>query len=170
MSSRERAKSVRVRLEPKWTRPLLWWWGYIFRGRRGDKIKILWYSGDGLALFYKRLSTGLFTWPQVKDGTVQLSSARLSMLLEGIGVLRNSVQDGCEEPAQPHTDDFCDFLEPNFHSRLGYDQADALHARTNSRYPSRLSDCQFGGPSPFARTLRLPLNIIELIVKDVSVD
>lgn len=57
---------------------------YIFRGRRGDKIKILWYSGDGLALFYKRLSTGLFTWPQVKDGTVQLSSAQLSMLLEGI--------------------------------------------------------------------------------------
>ena len=57
---------------------------YIFRGRRGDKIKILLYSGDGLALFYKRLSTGLFTWPQVKDGTVQLSSAQLSMLLEGI--------------------------------------------------------------------------------------
>ena len=54
------------------------------RGRRGDKIKILWYSGDGLALFYKRLSTGIFTWPQVKDGTVQLSSAQLSMLLEGI--------------------------------------------------------------------------------------
>ena len=52
--------------------------------RRGDKIKILWYSGDGLALFYKRLSTGIFTWPQVKDGTVQLSSAQLSMLLEGI--------------------------------------------------------------------------------------
>jgi hypothetical protein len=45
-----------------------------------------------------------------------------------------------------------------------------LSPRTNPRYPSRLSDCQFGGPSPFARTLRLPLNIIELIVKDVSVD
>jgi transposase len=57
---------------------------YIFRGRRGDKIKILWYSGDGLVLYYKRLSTGIFTWPQVKDGTVLLSSAQLSMLLEGI--------------------------------------------------------------------------------------
>lgn len=57
---------------------------YIFRGRRGDKIKILWYSGDGLSLFYKRLSTGVFTWPQVKDGTVSLSLAQLSMLLEGI--------------------------------------------------------------------------------------
>jgi transposase len=57
---------------------------YIFRGRRGDKIKILWYSGDGLVLYYKRLSTGIFTWPQVKDGTVLLSGAQLSMLLEGI--------------------------------------------------------------------------------------
>jgi transposase len=57
---------------------------YIFRGRRGDRIKILWYSGDGLVLYYKRLSSGIFTWPQVKDGTVSLSSAQLSMLLEGI--------------------------------------------------------------------------------------
>ena len=58
---------------------------YIFRGRRGDKIKILWYSGDGLVLYYKRLSTGMFTWPQVKDGTVSLSAAQIvSMLLEGI--------------------------------------------------------------------------------------
>ena len=57
---------------------------YIFRGRRGDKIKVLWYTGDGLALFYKRLSDGKFTWPQAKDGTVALSAAQLSMLLEGI--------------------------------------------------------------------------------------
>lgn len=57
---------------------------YIFRGRGGDKIKILWYCGDGLALFYKRLSHGVFIWPQVKEGTVSLSSAQLSMLLEGI--------------------------------------------------------------------------------------
>jgi transposase len=57
---------------------------YIFRGRRGDKIKVLWYSGDGLVLYYKRLSSGIFTWPQVKEGTVSLSSAQLSMLLEGI--------------------------------------------------------------------------------------
>jgi len=57
---------------------------YLFRGRRGDKIKVLWYSGDGLSLFYKRLSDGTFTWPQVKDGTVSLSGAQLSMLLEGI--------------------------------------------------------------------------------------
>lgn len=57
---------------------------YIFRGKRGDKIKVLWYTGDGLALFYKRLSDGKFVWPQVKDGTVAMSAAQLSMLLEGI--------------------------------------------------------------------------------------
>ena len=57
---------------------------YIFRGRRGDKIKVLWYTGAGLALFYTRLSDGTFVWPQAKNGTVALSAAQLSMLLEGI--------------------------------------------------------------------------------------
>jgi transposase len=58
---------------------------YIFRGKRGDKIKVLWYSQDGLCLFYKRLSDhGKFVWPAAKDGTISLSAAQLSMLLEGI--------------------------------------------------------------------------------------
>ena len=57
---------------------------YIFRGRRGDKIKVLWYSQDGLCLFYKRLSDGRFVWPQVTEGTVAMSAAQLAMLLEGI--------------------------------------------------------------------------------------
>ena len=57
---------------------------YIFRGKRGDRIKVLWYSQDGLCLFYKRLSAGKFVWPQAVSGTVSLSAAQLSMLLEGI--------------------------------------------------------------------------------------
>lgn len=57
---------------------------YIFRGKRGDRIKVLWYSQDGLCLFYKRLSIGKFIWPQAASGTVSLSAAQLSMLLEGI--------------------------------------------------------------------------------------
>jgi transposase len=57
---------------------------YVFRGRRGDKVKILWYSGDGVCLYYKRLSDGKFIWPQVQDGTISLSAAQLAMLLEGI--------------------------------------------------------------------------------------
>ena len=57
---------------------------YVFRGRRGDKVKLLWYSGDGVCLYYKRLSDGKFIWPQVQDGTISLSAAQLAMLLEGI--------------------------------------------------------------------------------------
>jgi transposase len=57
---------------------------FVFRGRRGDKIKILWDSQDGLCLFCKRLRSGRFVWPQAQSGTVSLSAAQLSMLLEGI--------------------------------------------------------------------------------------
>jgi len=57
---------------------------FVFRGRRGDLIKVLWWDGDGLCLFAKRLERGRFIWPQAESGTVSLSRAQLSMLLEGI--------------------------------------------------------------------------------------
>jgi transposase len=57
---------------------------FVFRGRRGDRLKILWWDGDGLCLFAKRLERGRFVWPQAASGTVSLSGAQLSMLLEGI--------------------------------------------------------------------------------------
>jgi transposase len=57
---------------------------FVFRGRRGDLIKLLWFDGDGLCLFSKRLERGRFIWPQVTSGTVSLTPAQLSMLLEGI--------------------------------------------------------------------------------------
>lgn len=57
---------------------------FVFRGRRGDRVKILWWDGDGLCLFAKRLESGRFIWPQATSGTVHLSGAQLSMLLEGI--------------------------------------------------------------------------------------
>ena len=57
---------------------------FVFRGRRGDLIKLLWWDGDGLCLFAKRLERGRFVWPQATHGSVNLSSAQLSMLLEGI--------------------------------------------------------------------------------------
>jgi transposase len=57
---------------------------FIFRGRRGDLIKLLWYSGDGLCLLAKRLDRGRFIWPQATGGSVSLTPAQLSMLLEGI--------------------------------------------------------------------------------------
>jgi transposase len=57
---------------------------FVFRGKRGDLLKVLWWSGDGLCLLMKRLEKGRFVWPQATSGTVCLSSAQLSMLLEGI--------------------------------------------------------------------------------------
>ena len=57
---------------------------FVFRGRRGDLIKVLWWDGDGLCLFSKRLERGRFVWPKAESGTVALSRAQLSMLLEGI--------------------------------------------------------------------------------------
>ena len=57
---------------------------FVFRGRRGDLIKVLWFDGDGLCLFAKRLERGRFVWPQASNGSVALTRAQLSMLLEGI--------------------------------------------------------------------------------------
>jgi len=57
---------------------------FLFRGKRGDLIKVLWFDGDGLCLFAKRLERGRFIWPQATSGTVSLTPAQLSMLLEGI--------------------------------------------------------------------------------------
>lgn len=57
---------------------------FVFRGRRGDIIKLLWWDGQGMCLFAKRLEKGRFIWPQADSGSVSLSPAQLSMLLEGI--------------------------------------------------------------------------------------
>ena len=57
---------------------------FVFRGRRGDMLKVLWWSGDGLCLFAKRLERGRFVWPQATSGSVCLTPAQLSMLPEGI--------------------------------------------------------------------------------------
>jgi transposase len=57
---------------------------FVFRGRRGDLVKLLWWDGDGLCLLAKRLERGRFVWPKAESGVVALSRAQLSMLLEGI--------------------------------------------------------------------------------------
>jgi transposase len=57
---------------------------FVFRGRRGDLVKLLWFDGDGVCLFAKRLERGRFVWPQAASGSIVLSAAQLAMLLEGI--------------------------------------------------------------------------------------
>ena len=57
---------------------------FVFRGKRGDMLKVLWFDGQGLLLLSKRLERGRFVWPQATSGCVSLTPAQLSMLLEGI--------------------------------------------------------------------------------------
>jgi transposase len=57
---------------------------FVFRGRKGDRIKVLWWCGDGMCMFMKRLEHGYFIWPDTQSGSVHLTQAQLSMLLEGI--------------------------------------------------------------------------------------
>ena len=57
---------------------------YVFRGRRGDLIKIVWHDGLGLSLYAKRLDRGRFVWPGTVDGAVTLTAGQLGYLLEGI--------------------------------------------------------------------------------------
>jgi transposase len=57
---------------------------YVFRGRRGDLIKVLWHDGLGTSLYAKRLERGRFLWPSSADGVIAISAGQLGYLLEGI--------------------------------------------------------------------------------------
>jgi transposase len=57
---------------------------FVFRGRRGDLLKILWHDGQGICLFSKRLEHSRFIWPSPADGVVTISAGQLGYLLEGI--------------------------------------------------------------------------------------
>ena len=62
---------------------------FVFKGKRSDRIKILWWDGQGFCLFYKCLDKGKFTWPKlgpkaVDNGNIRVTKAQLSMLIEGI--------------------------------------------------------------------------------------
>ena len=56
---------------------------FVFRGRQGDLIKIIWWDGQGACLFSKRLEKWRFVWPSAKEGKIALTPAQLAMLLEG---------------------------------------------------------------------------------------
>ena len=63
---------------------------FVFRGRRGDLLKIIWWDQQGACLFSKRLEKGRFVWPAAKDGKICLSASQLTMLLEGAASHRSS--------------------------------------------------------------------------------
>ncbi|MDE0217727.1 MAG: IS66 family insertion sequence element accessory protein TnpB [Spirochaetaceae bacterium] len=57
---------------------------FVFRSRRGDRLKVLWWDGTGLVLAYKRLERGGFAWPGIHDGVMRLSRAQFEALFEGL--------------------------------------------------------------------------------------
>ena len=57
---------------------------FIFRGRRGNLVKVLWHDALGMSLYAKRLERGRFIWPSPSDGVVAITTAQLGYMLEGI--------------------------------------------------------------------------------------
>ena len=57
---------------------------YVFRAKRADRIKLVWWGGTGLWLMAKRLEQGRFRWPTIQDGVMRLTAAQLGALLEGL--------------------------------------------------------------------------------------
>lgn len=84
---------------------------FVFRGRAGDRVKVLWWSGDGLCLFAKRLERGKFIWPQIATGTVHLTPAQLSMLLEGIDWVRRLI-DARQRVQVPYDEGVANRIDP----------------------------------------------------------
>jgi transposase len=72
-------------LAPPEADPLSGAW-FVFRNRRGDRLKILYFDRDGLAIWYKRLERGRFQWPPISQSvaTVEVPLSQLRLILEGI--------------------------------------------------------------------------------------
>jgi transposase len=57
---------------------------WVFRAKRADRVKLVFWDGTGVVLVSKRLEQGQFRWPKVQDGVMRLSAAQLQALLEGL--------------------------------------------------------------------------------------
>jgi transposase len=71
---------------------------FVFRGKRGDYLKILAWDGSGLCLFAKRLEMGRFVWPPIVEGRLQLSPAQMALLVEGIDWRRTVAPEAVRRP------------------------------------------------------------------------
>ncbi len=57
---------------------------YVFRAKRADRVKLIYWDGTGVCLFAKRLEDGKFQWPSIGDGVMRLTAAEFAALLEGL--------------------------------------------------------------------------------------
>ena len=74
---------------------------YVFRSKRIDRVKLLWWDGTGLCLLSKRLEGGQFRWPRIEDGVMRLSAAEFAALLEGLDWRRVHAARETPAPMQP---------------------------------------------------------------------
>jgi transposase len=74
---------------------------YVFRAKRADRVKLIFWDGTGVCLFAKRLEDGKFRWPSVQDAVMRLSAAELSALLEGLDWKRVHAARETPAPVQP---------------------------------------------------------------------
>jgi transposase len=74
---------------------------YVFRAKRADRIKLIYWDGTGVCLFAKRLEDGKFRWPNMHDGVMRLSAAEFSALLEGLDWKRVHAARETPAPMQP---------------------------------------------------------------------
>ena len=66
---------------------------YVFRAKRADRVKLIWWDGSGLCFFAKRLEEGQFRWPKIEDGVMRLTSAQLAALVDGMDWSRLHAHD-----------------------------------------------------------------------------
>lgn len=66
---------------------------YVFRAKRIDRVKLLWWDGTGICLLTKRLEGGAFRWPPIEDGVLRLSPGQLAALLEGTEWARDAARE-----------------------------------------------------------------------------
>ena len=74
---------------------------YVFRAKRADRVKLIFWDGTGVCLFAKRLEDGEFRWPKIQDSVMRLSAAQLSALLEGLDWRRVHEMGATSAPLQP---------------------------------------------------------------------
>jgi transposase len=66
---------------------------YVFRAKRADRVKLLWWDGTGICLLTKRLEGNVFRWPPVEDGVLRLTPVQLAALLEGTEWVRAGARE-----------------------------------------------------------------------------
>ena len=74
---------------------------YVFRAKRADRVKLVFWDGTGVCLFAKRLADGRFQWPKIENGVMRLSAAQLSALVEGLDWRRAGAAKDTPAPKLP---------------------------------------------------------------------